>query len=49
MVEWLNTVLAVAGVLIALFALWQTSRANRHSDEANNISRQANTIAKQAM
>lgn len=49
MVAWLNTVVAVAGLLIAIFALRQTSRANRHSDEANNISREANTFAKRAM
>jgi hypothetical protein len=48
-VEWLNTVVGAAGLLIALVALWQTSRANRHSDEANNISSEANTLAKRAM
>ncbi len=48
-VDWLNGAVGVAGLLIALFALWQTRRSNRAADEANNISREANAFAKQAM
>lgn len=47
--DWLNTIVAVAGLLVALYALWQTRRSNQNADEANNISREANTIAKHAM
>lgn len=49
MVDWLNTVIAVAGLLFAIIAIWQTRRANHASDKANHISREANKIARQAM
>lgn len=49
MVDWMNAMLAVVGLLAALFALYQTSRSNRQSDKANKISHEANTIAKRAM
>src|SRR5579859_5076251 len=49
MVDSLGGVVSVAGLVIALFALWQTLRSNRTADEANKISREANLIAKQAM
>jgi hypothetical protein len=49
MQEWLNTMLAVVGPALALFALWQTKHANRQSNEANQISREANIIARQAI
>ena len=48
-VIWLNAVVAVAGLLLALFALWHTRRSNRAANDANNISREANIIAKKAM
>ena|ERR1019366_8076864 len=49
MIQWLNGTVAVAGLLVALFALLQAWRSRRAADEANNISREANTIAKHAM
>ena len=49
MLESLNSLAAVAGLMVALFALWQTRRSNRIADEANVESREANAIAKQAM
>jgi hypothetical protein len=49
LITWFNAVVAVAGLLLACFALWQTRRSNHTSDQANHISREANTIARQAL
>lgn len=48
MVDWANTVIALAGVFLAIIALLQTRRSNRTADEANTISRGANDLSGQA-
>ncbi|MCC6676400.1 MAG: hypothetical protein IT436_04590 [Phycisphaerales bacterium] len=48
MVDWANTVIAVAGLFAAGIALWQTRRSNRAAAEANTISREANALAGKA-
>ncbi len=48
MVDWANTVIALAGVFLAIIALLQTRRSNRTADEANTISRGANELSGQA-
>lgn len=48
MVDWANTVIALAGVFLAIIALLQTRRSNRTADEANSISRGANELSGQA-
>lgn len=45
MVEWANTVIAVAGIFLAVIALLQTRRSNRAAAEANTISRGANELS----
>lgn len=45
MIDWANTVIAVAGVFLAVIALLQTRRANRTADDANSISLAANTLS----
>lgn len=45
MVDLANTVIALAGVLLAIIALFQTRRSNRTADEANTISRGANELS----
>tara|TARA_R110002096_G_scaffold344921_7_gene538209 strand:+ start:174874 stop:175434 length:561 start_codon:yes stop_codon:yes gene_type:complete len=49
MVDWANTLIAVAGFILAIIALTQTSRSNREAREANNISREANEHAGRAL
>lgn len=48
LVEWANTLVAAAGLLIAIIALLQTRRSNAAAKEANDISRGANDMAKDA-
>jgi hypothetical protein len=48
MVDWANTVIALAGLFLAIVALVQTRRSNRTADEANTISRGANELSGQA-
>lgn len=48
MVDWANTVIALAGVFLAIIALLQTRRSNHTADEANTISRGANELSGQA-
>jgi hypothetical protein len=48
MVDWANTVIAVAGLILAIIALFQTRRSNKAAAEANAISRGANELSGQA-
>ncbi|MCC7389399.1 MAG: hypothetical protein IT431_11585 [Phycisphaerales bacterium] len=49
MVDWANTVIALAGVFLAIIALLQTRRSNKASAEANELSGQANRFAERAL
>lgn len=47
-VDWVNTVIGIVGLVAAGFALLQTRRSNKAAAEANSISRGANELAGQA-
>lgn len=46
--DWVNTVIALAGLFLAIIALVQTRRSNDAAKEANDISHSANDMAKEA-
>ena len=48
LVEWVNTVVAAAGLVVAAFAFLANRLSARAADRANDISRDANELAKQA-
>ena len=48
LVEWGNAVVAIAGLMVAVFALLANRRAARAADRANDISRGGNELAERA-